>query len=291
MSGNSLVLVGGPDSGKTNFLGRLWEALRSRTGALVAPEVPGDIKYVEEALAHLLQGEFAPRSEKGMEERRNFEIPVLLAQSSGSAFQIVVPDVSGELWKSAVETCELPEKWMNDLRAAMGALIFVRVGSDLNVEPLDWVNAAALLRMMPDAQQPAGKGEMPTQVALCELMRFLEYSLGTDNGGYRPRVAVLVTAWDRLDAERAALGPSAYLRAEYPLLAGRLTDISKFDVRVFGVSVVGGDFVDNNFREEFLAGDLKAYGYVVEELDGQPSCKRDITIPLAWIVEGLHSQK
>lgn len=292
MTGQSIILVGGPDSGKTNYLGRLWESLRSRAGLLAAPDAPVDIKYVEETLAHLLQGEFAPRSDKGMEGGHNFEIPVVrTGEEQGGSFQIVVPDVSGELWKTAVETCELPEKWMSDLRAAAGALLFVRIGSDQNVEPLDWVNAAALLRMMPRGGASPEKRPVPTQVSMCELLRFMEHGLGADNGGRRPRVAILVTAWDRLDAQRAASGPTAFLKAEYPLFAGRLADVHKLDVRVFGVSVVGGDFIDADFKQRFFEGDLKTHGYVIEEIAGQVTRKSDLTLPVAWVVEGLNTQK
>lgn len=288
MTDHSIILIGGPDSGKTNYLARLWEALRSRQGDLQAPAVPTEIKYVEDALAHLLQGQFAPRSEKTLEERESFAVPVVASGNPGAnRFQIVVPDVIGELWKRAVETCELPERWMNDLASASGALFFVRIGSDQNKVPLDWVTAAKLLRM--EGSQPetddSQKHEIPTQVSLCELLRFMEHGLGTANSEARPRVAVLVTAWDRLDAERAAAGPTAYLATEYPLFAGRLKDIAKFDVRVFGVSVVGGDFVDEEFKKRFFMQDLKSAGYVVEENEGRVETKQDLTLPVAWVVK------
>jgi hypothetical protein len=288
MTDHSIILIGGPDSGKTNYLGRLWEALRSREGILQAPGVPTEVKYVEDALAHLLQGNFAPRSDNTLEEGQSFAVPVVISANPGSdRFQIVVPDVVGELWKRAVETGELPTQWMNDLASASGALLFVRIGSNQNKEPLDWVTAAKLLRM--EGAEPetddSQKREIPTQVSLCELLRFMEYGLGTANGKIRPRVAVLVTAWDRLDAERRAAGPTAYLAAEYPLLAGRLKDISKFDVRVFGVSVVGGDFLDESFKQEFFKKNLKSSGYVVEEIEGRVNTEQDLTLPVAWVVK------
>jgi hypothetical protein len=288
MSDHSIILVGGPDSGKTNYLARLWEALSSRDCALRAPDVPTEIKYVEEALAHLLQGQFAPRSDKTLEEGNSFSVPVVAsADMAAERFQIVVPDVSGELWKRAVETCELPVQWMDELKSASGALLFVRIGSDQNIEPLDWVTAAGLLRMSGvQPEDDSEKRNVPTQVSLCELLRFMEYSLGADDSNVRPRVAILITAWDRLDAERAAAGPTAYLTAEFPLLVGRLRDISKFDIRVFGVSVVGGDFVDEDFKQKFFNTSLKTAGYVVQERQGRIETNQDLTLPVAWIVGG-----
>jgi hypothetical protein len=291
MTEHPIVLIGGPDSGKTNYLARLWAALRSREGTLVAPAVPTEIKYVEDALAHLLQGQFAPRSDKALEEGHSFSVPVVAATyPDAERFDIVVPDVSGELWKKAVETCELASQWMDELKDARGALLFVRIGSNQNVEPLNWVTAAAILRMPGGGDDENASGEskpgIPTQVSLCELLRFMEHSLGTNHPDARPRVAVLVTAWDRLDTETSAAGPTAYLATEYPLLAGRLKDISQFDVRVFGVSVVGGDFVDEEFKQRFFTGKLESSGFVVEEMEGVVEKKQDLTRPVAWVVSG-----
>ncbi len=56
MAKKSIILVGDPDTGKSNFVGRLWLALQSGKFNLTAINPPDDIKYVEEVAAHLLQG-------------------------------------------------------------------------------------------------------------------------------------------------------------------------------------------------------------------------------------------
>jgi hypothetical protein len=81
-------------------------------------------------------------------------------------------------------------------------------------------------------------------------------------------VAVLVTAWDRLDKEKRVQGPMAYLRTEFPMFAGRLEDIETLDVKTFGVSVVSGDFADPKFKEKVYEKGLKGAGYVV--MDDKP---------------------
>ena len=286
MSARSIVLIGGLDTGKTNFLARLWEALRSGEGKLVALSPPGDIKYVEEALAHLLQGEFAPRSDRNLAERRSdFTISVAPTREPEAGVEIIVPDVTGELWKSAVETSEIPNEWMEQLKQSVGALLFVRVLSEENVAPLDWVTAKRLLSQTEVDDAEAEK--IPTQVFLCELLRFLEHTLKPAAGWTLPRVAVVVTAWDLLDEGLSRAGPSSYLRAEYPLFAGRLKDTRKLDVRVFGVSVVGGDLgVDEAFRQRFFEGELKDAGYVISDAAPGPLEEHDITSPVAWLIHG-----
>ena len=283
MNSQSIMLIGGPDSGKTNYLARLWKALQGGSSRLKSVDAP-EIKYVEDALAHLLQGSFAPRSEKNIEEsRRDFTV-MIATQDDAKRVKVVVPDVTGELWKDAVSSSALPSEWMKQLKESSGALLFVRIHSELNVSPLDWVTARDLLKM--DWAQPHQEESIPTQVVLCELLRFLQLTLRRRTDGGLPRVAILVTAWDRLDAAAKESGPSAYIESEYPLFAGKLKDVTTLEVKVFGVSVVGGDLgADPEFRQKFFEADLDAAGYVVEEVDGVVREEHDLTLPIAWLAE------
>lgn len=275
----SIILLGGPDSGKTNYIGRLWRALDHGTGALHAAEQPEDINFVLEVTDHLFQGGFAPRSEHS-DARRDFEV-VVAARKDGPRSRVVVPDISGELWRNAVIDSEIETDWMNELQRADAALLFVRVDSDQDVRPLDWVTSRKMLEKL-GGEEDQG---LPTQVMLCELIRFLESSLSTREDGGIPRLSVVVTAWDRVDADKFKQGPEAYLEREYPLAAGRLADLVNLDVQVFGLSVVGGDLKDDpDYREAFLEAGLDGQGWVVVR-DGDGWRKDpDVTLPIAWAV-------
>ena len=182
MAGKGLVLVGAPDSGKTNYLARLWAAVADGDGAFRARDLPQDISYVNRALDCLQEGRFAPRTEVGDDAGgRSFSVEVG-REDDDEAVQVTVPDVSGELWREAVESYELPAEWMRKLEQSVGALLFVRIGSDQNVAQLDWVTSSDLLRSdVPNDDRKA----IPTAVQLCELVRFLEFALGgaCDNTG------------------------------------------------------------------------------------------------------------
>ena len=278
MTTKSIVLVGSPDSGKSNFIGRLWLALQSRKFSLVPTHSPDDIKYVEGLTEHILQGRFAPRTEKE-EDNRNFSISI--TAPSGISANLIIPDVSGELWKKAVETLEIPNQWMSALKESSGALLFVRVLSDLNTQPLDWVNSKRLLECgLGDLEQ---NKELPTQVVLIELLRFLESSM-VNVGGRKPKIAVIVSAWDKMSEDDASKGPVDYLQNQFPLFAGNILDTRTADVKVFGTSILGGDFLDEVFRSEYLRSDLDEHGYVIVEEEGVWKQVNDITIPITWLI-------
>ena len=275
----SIILLGGPDSGKTNYIGRLWRALDVGGGALHAAEQPEDINFVLEVTEHLFAGGFAPRSEHS-DERRDFTV-VVAATKGGPRSRVVVPDISGELWRNAVHDGEIDADWMSELQQADAAVLFVRVGSDQDVRPLDWVTSRDLL------QRHGGKEDqgLPTQVMLCELIRFLEVSLSKRADGGLPRLAVVITAWDLVDREKFDQGPTAYLEREYPLAAGKLTDLMDLDVRVFGLSIVGGDLKDDTeYRQAFLEAGLDDQGWVAVPDAGIWRKDSDVTLPIAWAV-------
>lgn len=276
----SIVLVGGPESGKTNFVGRVWPALDAGTGRLHAAEQPVDIRFVLDVADHLYSGNFAPRSEHA-EDRRDFEV-IVAAEKGGDQTTIVIPDISGELWLNAAEHGEVSTSLMEEMRAASGALLFVRVNSEADVRPLDWVTSKQLLERLGNHEDQG----MPTQVMLCELLRFLEVTLSEQPNGEKPRVSIVVSAWDIVDSEIFARGPKAWIEREYPLLAGRLGDIEGIDLRVFGLSVVGGDLkVDEACRDDVQENGLDGRGWVaVEDDDGNWQKDPDLTLPIAWAV-------
>lgn len=281
MTSFRIVMLGGPDSGKTNFFVRLWSALDAGDGTLSAKATPDDIKYVEDALAHLHSGEFAPRTDTSLQGSLTISLETA-ADHGGLSGDLTIPDMSGEVWQMAADNGELPDQWMDALESATGAMLFVRAHSPLNIMPLDWVNSEALMRLH-------GAGEdtetLPTQVLLCELVRFLEEKIGFRSDGARPRLAVIITAWDLLDAEEARAGPQAYIASQYPLLAGRLRDLDRFDVALFGVSIVGGDLNDDpNFRTEFFKEKFDETGWIMLDTADGVRKLSDLTLPVAWAV-------
>jgi hypothetical protein len=276
MSTHSIILLGNPDSGKSNFIGRLWLALQSQNFRLLADTPPSDIKYVEELAAHLLQGRFAPRTDKDT-ATRNFNIDVK-SKDGGQIGELIIPDVSGELWKNAVETFEIPSKWLQLISDSSGALLFVRIRSILNTQPLDWVNSKALMSLADPKQQDV----ILTQVRLLELIRFLEERLAKKNNS-NPKVAIVVTAWDLLHQGEQANGPEHYLENEFPIFAGRLLDTQKLNIKVFGCSVVGGDFTVAEFVRQYR-GDMENAGYIVRKEKGTWQNIPDITLPIHWLL-------
>ena len=120
---------------------------------------------------------------------------------------------------------------------------------------------------------------------MCELLRFLELTLPDPPTDRKPRIAVVVTAWDLLDGDRATAGPVAYLQTEYPLFAGRLADLDRFEVTIFAMSILGGDpQADEEFKNTLLESGIATSGFVRFDHEGTVKEVADITLPVAWVI-------
>lgn len=346
MMEGSIILVGGPASGKTNYIARLWLAFQAKKGTLRAEHLPDNVEYVNEAVAHVLSRKFAPRSERNMEEsaRRDFTLSVRGDKGAGPARNLTVPDITGELWKRALETYELPQQWIDALARCSSAIIFIRANSKLNRQPMDWVTAREVLQgheddddddmeededdygldededgeqialtvegppadqnasteaealaitpeegpteaILADAEVHATStqdGGLPAQVGFCELVRYLTVTLGERPDGSKPRVAVVVTAWDTIHPDTRAAGPAKYLEDQFPMLAGRLRVPDRLEFGVFGMSIVGGNLRNATFRQSLKRRNLSDLGYTGVMRDGVAVEDPDVTLPLAW---------
>jgi hypothetical protein len=300
----SIILIGGPDSGKTNYLARLWPSFKKKKGELRADKIPADISYVDSAVEHLMMGEFAPRSDRNLEVgRTDFSIDVRANFGNGDPCSLMIPDISGELWTKAVATSEISTEWLELLKNSAGAVLFVRHASDQTIQPLDWVTARSALTLLSgddtdsrngtdgepadnteppvDSQEPT----IPTQVLLCELLRYLSTFLANRSDGSAPKVSVVIGAWDMVGPEIRADGPRKYLEQEFPLFAGRLACESRLIIKVFGTSIVGGDLNDDpEFKATYFDKHITDHGYVVVQEPDSIQIVDDITLPIAWAI-------
>lgn len=279
-----VVFVGGPDTGKTNFLVRLFVALIEKTGGVTAAEMPPQIAYLEAGRRHLAQGRFVPRS--GAEKLGDLiaKVEMVGAHAEASAALVQVPDVMGEVWRTAINEREVDPAWLARVRNAEGALLFVRPQSEENIDFLDWVTAAEWMSAEQGNDEEPIVMALPSQVIATELLTFLENELGSDLASGTPRVAIIATSWDGIPPDLRNRDPMAYLAREFPMFAGRIYDCERLAVQVFGCSIVGGDLKDDpDFRAAYRDMEIETSGYVVvANPDGSARELTDVTLPLAW---------
>ena len=286
----SVLLIGGPDAGKSNFVFRIWLAINEGNGCLHKDGLPSDLAYVREGAESLLGGDFAGRTSREVYNR--IEIPVV-STSGGQNFHgtLVVPDCHGEEWMKIYRERGWSTKWDEEISESCSCLVLVRVDSEENEPALDWITCERLFGS-PDALPNAMKGRLedvrtPTQVILTDWLQCLRRAFTERvSGAFRPRVGIIISAWDAVPKEQQAAGPAAYITANYPMLAQYIRNNKHlFEFALFGVTIVGGDLKNApEFREEYQNSeqDPLTRGYVIHTLNGKVEESPDHTLPVAW---------
>jgi hypothetical protein len=152
-----IMILGGPDAGKSNYIGALWLRLRRNNGNFRIPVDPDNVAYVERIATHLRQGRYPPRTEPD-EGETSFAASISHRDEPETPIATIdVPDMKGEIWKNASRDRQIDNDWVSILRRSEAAMLFVRFGSKENVEALDWITSAELMEL--EAEQSGGTDE------------------------------------------------------------------------------------------------------------------------------------
>ncbi len=285
----SIVIAGGPDTGKTNYIIGLWLAMRdnANNNLLQSNGIPPDLDYLEEGVRFLLDGQFAPHTPYDVSVSTS--IPF---RYSGSTEEIrgklTVPDRSGEQWLNVYWKRTWSEVWEEQISQSCGCLLFIRADSDQFVPSLDWISCERLYGgPLGGIVQPENKSEAPSEAVIVEWLQFLREAFTHYQGGFfRPRVGLIIAAWDLVPLDQQERSATDYVEANLPMLYQfTLANQDTFEFKFFGVSVTGGDLNKKEFRDEYFDTDPARRGFVVYEGEaGSIIKKHDLTLPVVWVL-------
>jgi hypothetical protein len=277
----AVLLIGGPETGKSNFLFRAWTQINSSNGSVEKDGLPSDAEYLRTGAECQLRRKFAGHTSQ--EVQVISFIPIRLKSNSDKKALLIVPDINGE----QINRIYQARKWSSDWESLIGEstayLFFVRVNSPQTIAPLDWITCHALY-CGPKPLAPIAKiaAKTPTQVILVDWLQFILKAVHEkEPQANRPRVGIVVTAWDCVAHDFQGT-PSVWIQENMPLLHQFcFTNQDVFEFSFFGSSVFSGD-PDNNpeFAAELAQKDPRTMGYVRYSSDNQESV--DFTIPIAW---------
>jgi hypothetical protein len=276
-SGN-VMLIGGPGSGKSNYLFRIWLAIERETGRLIKDGMPDDLVYLSTGAAQLLDGKFAPHTSR--DTQHTSKIPVLLRTNPVERSLLIAPDASGEIWLKLFNDRAWPQLWDDLISESTGLILMIRVNSPLNIQALDWITAEHFHGMK---HKNASTGT-PTEVMLVDWLQIMLF-IAERKADRRchMRLSVVITAWDELPDDKKQAGPMQYLQINFPLLGQFIdTGAGGLDARVFGLSLLGGNLSDTVFMKQVQQADASKLGYVVSHENRESIESKDVLEPVYW---------
>ncbi len=235
------------------------------------------------------KGEFAPRTPQDVHDKS--EIPVKCGTDGNEiAGKLIVPDLPGEQILSVYRSRQWSKEWEDKIAPGCGCLLFIRIDSKELIQPLDWVTCETrfggpVVDASPETDGDTEGAKPPTQVVMVDWLQFLRKAFTAKaGGGYRPRVGIVVSAWDLAPEDQKPAGPEEWIKSNLPLLHQfAQTNGKDFEFAYFGVSVASGDFdAEEGFKSKYLSGDPRGAGEVVHSLAGTVETSGDVTVPVAW---------
>ena len=290
---SSIVVCGLPGSGKTTYLAALWHLVQSQeveTILCLDSLAFGDYEYVNGIRGTWQRGRNQTRTVGAAQQ-----VGLDLKSRDGRSARLIFLDHSGETFDRLWETRSISKDVADQLAERNSAALFVRsTGLKTPVPLSDMLHIEKAMREAksgPDDDDGAGMqrerewsaDDSPDQVKIVDLLQTLAENLQVSQS---ERLAVIVSAWDRVDEYHTA---EDFVRQRLPLLWQYLcVGHHPFEYRYYAVSAQGGDYVDEG-HDGKLPAKLKTLLAIDQPSrrirlldDNDANC--DLTLPLDWLI-------
>ncbi len=285
MTPSSILVIGGPSTGKTHYgaqlYGRLWEN-RANGGKLALVRMPDDIQLFTDALRRLRLGLAADHTPS-----ESYGEVVLDMRADNQAVKVVWPDYAGEQVARIPRMQAIPTAWQKRVEEAHAWLFFIR--PNLIRMDRDMIHEPIQIPTEGDTPNQEQKVQWSDQAYLVELLQKLLFTkqVSLHQPIRKPALGVVLSCWDELqtDGGRPAPTPIRLLAEKTPLVHAFITTNWHPDhFFCMGVSALSRSLSKDHPDQEFMRMTPEHFGYVVLG-DGRKSS--DLTWPLYQLIRRM----
>ena len=272
---NNVLIIGGPNTGKTHFGGQLYGRLDSRQFEFkIDPKNrPADITIFEDVLNKLFQGRRAAHTEAGA----NRSIVLKVTNEKNQEILFTFPDYAGEQINSIVESRKVNKTWKGYIDKSTSWILFIRLDELTPVE--DIINRGI---PSPEEIQKRKSQTPPVKTSdaafFIELLQILIYIKGvsTLNRIDKPNLTVLLSCWDVMNQPKNTI-PSKLLKERLPMLF----DFLKNNWKESSLSILGLSSTEKTLTDEpddeYIDQTPIKFGYIINKAGKR---ENDLTISI-----------
>jgi hypothetical protein len=291
-SEGSVVICGLPASGKTTFLAALWYVVFDKRDPNALLKFDSLIGLDHSHLNAIMRRWLLAKEQIHTEVASGKIVSMNLKDGDDRKIRMTFPDLSGESFQEIWEARECDPKLGKLLQQCDGILLFVHpdkikrpIGVAETTEQAIGLGGGASATASPKEWHPK---DAPTAVQLVEMLQMLRSdALQTP----ARRIAVVLSAWDKVEEDEPNIPPDRYLARELPLLDQYLRHgVDDWDVRVYGLSAQGGDFERDGVTDDEARNDKVAEIRALDDASQRirlttPELSKDLTEPIAWLTD------
>jgi hypothetical protein len=287
MQSKKILLAGLPHTGKTTFIAALWyfvnvkEAIPERSFVLDSLST-GEDKYLNEITSKWLEFSDMPRTNL---YNLGGETVVMNLRDirTNELVTLDIPDFNGETFRNQFEERQWTLEYEDIVDKMEGVILFVSPYDEQNMPSLIYHENAYLRQFGPLEGNPVKPTvwdieQTPNQVKLVDLLQF--WNLHRND--LQPlKVALVVSAWDKVKSSNPHATPEKWTEIHLPLLHQYIScNDESIDVEFFGISAQGGEYFEEEENMGHLIGKPPIERIQVQE---NKSTTNDIARPILWI--------
>lgn len=275
MEKHNILIIGGPNTGKTHFGIQLYERINSRQFEFkIDPKNrPSDLSIFENGLKNIYNGQRAAHTEAGA----NRSIELIITDEKNSEVKLAFPDYAGEQITSIVDNRKVDDLWQEYIENSTSWVLFIRLNELTPLE--DIVNKG-----IPSAEEIQKRNSQPPPVKVSEaafyveLLQTLAYikGLSTFSPISHPNLTVVLSCWDELEIPEGKV-PSTLLQERLPMLFDFLNNNWQNEsLSVIGLSSTERSLTDEP-DDEFIDKEPINFGYYINK---KGDSQRDLTLSI-----------
>ncbi len=276
MEKHNILIIGGPNTGKTHFGIQLYERINSRQFEFkIDPQNrPSDLSIFEDGLKNIYNGKRAAHTEASA----NRSIELKITDEKNTEVKLAFPDYAGEQITSIVDNRKVNDLWQDYIENSTSWVLFIRLNELTILE--DIVNKG-----IPSAEEIQKRNSQPPPIKISEaafyveLIQTLAYikGLSTFSPIVEPNLTVVLSCWDELDLPEDQV-PSTLLQERLPMLFDFLNNNWQNE----SLSIIGLSSTEKSLTDEpdddFMDKEPINFGYFVDKGGSQ---NKDLT-SLIW---------
>lgn len=275
-----ILIIGGPNAGKTHFGGQLYGRLNARTEHFKITSPPEDLTIFQEVLDNLNEGKSSGHT--NVNAHKTFELEI--EDNTGSKSVFSFPDYGGEQIKAIVNDRRVNKMWKEQIDRCNSWMLFIRPDEVVQIE--DVVN-----RGLPDQEVLKNRNEKRDPMTLSdsafyvELLQILLHvkKIGIKQKISVPKLTVILSCWDLLSTEDQKKLPKEVLQDKLPGLFSFITGVWKEDVLdIMGLSSIEKSLSNKDSDQEYVKKGPENFGYIITP-DGKK--ENDLTLTISTSIE------
>lgn len=275
MDNKSILIIGGPNSGKTHFGGQLYLRFRCDEYNYKILTPPEDLTIFEEVVNCLYDGRSAKHTNS--ESHKNLSLEII--DHKENTISISFPDYGGEQIRQVVNNRQINDLWQNQIENSNNWMLFIRLDEIPEIE--DIVN-----RPLPEKVETKNNANSTFKISdnafYVELLQMFLFTknVSTKQDIELPKLMIILSCWDLLKTKET---PSEVLKKRLPLFYEYVVNLwDENCLQIMGLSSTEKTLSNKKSDDAYLNSSPEKFGYIVLP-DGKK--EKDLTLLINKLVE------